>query len=193
MAGAAIAIHLAWLTNPRVELPPSVVLATVTGLAASALIAWELERHRLAIAQRDHASRQQARRQEAWSAALPVTLHRNALRGEKAGRMLFSDNVDRLIGYPSADFAGPDGIARWSQRVHPDDRELFVRSAAALLEQGGARLEYRMHHADGSYRWLRTQAVLLPDDEGMPCEVIGSTLDLTERKHAEEELARSEL
>ena len=194
MVALAIAVHFAWLTGPRVALPPSVVLATVTGLAASALIAWELERHREGIARRDHLLRQQARRHQAWIAALPVTLHRTVLQGERIRADVFqrqrraSDRVsDRLL--------------RRHRRGRRAGRSACIRTTAsclsarrrAMLSHGSANFEYRVQHADGTYRWLLTHAVLLSDEQSNPSEVIGSTLDLTERKHAEEELARSEL
>jgi PAS domain S-box-containing protein len=193
MAALAITAQFVWSSGAIRALPFSAVLATIIGLAASALIAWELERHRRGIAQRDQILRQHARHQRAWIAALPVTLHRTILQGAQSGRMIVSDNVERLVGYASAHFVATDGIARWSQCVHPDDRAVFRVAFAELLTSGRATSEYRMQHSDGSYRWLLTHAVLLRDERGEPSEVIGSMLDLTERKRVEEELACSEL
>ncbi len=193
MAALATTAQFVWWRGAIRALPLSAVLATIIGLAASALIAWELERHRRSIAERDRILRQHARHQRAWIAALPVTLHRTILQGEQSGRMIFSDNVERLVGHAAAHFVGTDGIARWSQSVHPDDREVFGVAFTDLLTNGGATSEYRLQHRDGSYRWLLTHAVLLRDERGDPSEVIGSMLDLTERKRMEDELQRSEL
>jgi PAS domain S-box-containing protein len=193
MAALAITAQFVWSSGTIRALPLSAVLATITGLAASALIAWELDRHRRGIAERDEILRQHARHQQAWIAALPVTLHRTILHGPQSGRMVFSDNVERLVGYAAAHFIATDGITRWSQSVHPDDRAVFRIAFTDLLSSGRATSEYRLRHSDGSYRWLLTHAVLLRDERGNPSEVIGSMLDLTERKRVEDELARSEL
>ena len=192
MAAVAVGAHVLWLPAPPSALPPSVVLGAVTGLAVSALIAWEMERSRAALARRDRELHEQLRRQDAWIEAVPVTLHRTVLYGDQAGRMWLSGNVERLTGFPAVRFAEPDGVAFWAQRVHPDDRGVFTAASADLAREHSARNEYRWQHADGLYRWLLSEAVLLIDDQGRPGEVIGSLLDLTERKQAEEELRESE-
>ena len=193
MAALAIGLHLTLLPAPLPALPPSVMLATLTALVASVLIAWEMERHRADIARCDRALSDQRRRQDALIEALPLTLHRAVLRGNESGRMWLSANVERLTGFPAERFAGPDAVSLWAERVHPDDRTVFSAAFAELGTQRAATSEYRWQHADGSYRWLLSQAVLMTDEHGQPSEVIGSLLDRTERKQAEEELKDNEL
>jgi PAS domain S-box-containing protein len=152
-----------------------------------------MERHRPGSERRDRALNEHLRRQEAWIHALPVTLHRTALHGGESGRMWFSANVEGLTGFPAARFAEPEGVAFYAGRVHPDDRGVFAAAFQHFFVRPVATNEYRWQHADGSYRWLLSQAVLLRSDKGEPSEAIGSLLDITERKQAEEELAKSEL
>ncbi|MCX5893205.1 MAG: HD-GYP domain-containing protein, partial [Deltaproteobacteria bacterium] len=59
------------------------------------------------------------------------------------------------------------------------------------LETGQLYEEYRFRHKDGTYRWMRDDQRLVRDSEGNPLEVVGSWLDITERKEAEEALERS--
>ncbi len=193
MSATAIAAQLVFMPGPLWEMTPSVGLGGVTALVASIVVAWELERHRADIARRDHALRERVRREEAWIQALPLTLHRTVMQGNESGQMWLSDNVERLTGFPAARFAEPDGVAFWAQRVHPDDRPVFSAAFEALDARRAATNEYRWQHADGSYRWVLSQAVLLADEQGQPSELIGSLLDLTERKQAEEELRENEL
>jgi PAS domain S-box-containing protein len=49
-----------------------------------------------------------------------------------------------------------------------------------------------MRHKDGSYRWILAQASLIQDDQGQPARLIGSHIDMTDRKHAEDIIEASE-
>jgi PAS domain S-box-containing protein len=80
----------------------------------------------------------------------------------------------------------------WRRHVHPDDidrvwrRYVQARDAAAAYEQ-----EYRMLHEDGRVVWVSERAVVLRDARGRPWVMQGVIVDITERKHAEEELQRA--
>ena len=81
------------------------------------------------------------------------------------------------------------GIA-WQQSVHPDDRERCTSVCMeAYQERRRFDVEYRLKRHDGEYRWvLSTGALrLLPD--GTLAVFVGSCIDITERKLAEQERA----
>jgi PAS domain S-box-containing protein len=106
--------------------------------------------------------------------------------------MYYSPYWKESLGY------GPDELTaspvEWETRLHPDDRE----RAFALVKQFLAgeiqtyELEHRLRHRDGSYRWIHTQALLIGDEQGEPVRMIGSHVDITERKRAEQALRQSE-
>ena len=48
--------------------------------------------------------------------------------------------------------------------------------------------EYRFRAADGSYRWLRDEAVRVHDDDGLPLFWQGVMLDITDQKRAQQDL-----
>src|ERR1041385_6935282 len=84
-------------------------------------------------------------------------------------------------------------LTEWQHLLHPDDRD---RIAKVIKEaQAGTRryeIEYRIVRPDGSVRWLYSEGDILSDEEGRPRRAFGITQDITERKHAEEALRRSE-
>src|SRR5262249_5773444 len=47
-------------------------------------------------------------------------------------------------------------------------------------------------HADGTWRWMLDEGKVVRDAEGQPCEIVGSWIDITSRKAAEEAMRRSE-
>ena len=75
----------------------------------------------------------------------------------------------------------------WLQAVHPDDRgwsgETFL---AANAKREPFRLEYRLRHADGAYRWTIDAASPRFGEDGAFLGFIGSVIDVEERRRAEE-------
>ncbi len=77
--------------------------------------------------------------------------------------------------------------------VHPDDRHPLLQTwTAALHSQAIFRHEHRILHPDGGVRWLYHQAYPDYDANGQLVRYLGTTLDITERKEAEERLRVSE-
>jgi PAS domain S-box-containing protein len=80
----------------------------------------------------------------------------------------------------------------WIQGLHPDDRgpcENAYVTAFDLREQ--FELEYRLRRSDGEYRWILDCGRPRSASDGTFLGYIGSCLDITERKKAEEELRTS--
>jgi len=79
----------------------------------------------------------------------------------------------------------------WLEAVHPDDRgmttEAFIRANA---ERGPFKVEYRLLGRDGTYRWAIDAATPRVGPSGEYLGYIGSVLDISDRKAAEEELSR---
>jgi PAS domain S-box-containing protein len=76
----------------------------------------------------------------------------------------------------------------WLDALHPDDRpaahETFV---AANAKREAFRLEYRLRRKDGEYRWAIDAAAPWFADTGKFLGYIGSVIDITERKQAEDQ------
>jgi PAS domain S-box-containing protein len=101
-------------------------------------------------------------------------------------------NIWEQLGYDRPE--SPTTIAEWFQRIHPEDRERAERSVEAYMAGETPRYEseYRVRHSDGSYRWILSRGVAVRDAGGTPIRFIGSTIDITDRRRAEEALRDSE-
>lgn len=98
--------------------------------------------------------------------------------------------VEPLSGYPVSDF---HQMGCWKFIVHPDDLPIFEERVCSLASGEAATAEFRIVHADGSHRWVRSTASASPlsgedHSAGDAQRVIGSVEDITERRHAELDL-----
>ena len=76
--------------------------------------------------------------------------------------------------------------------MHPEDRDAARGTfLAANAERQACRLDYRLRHHDGTYRWAIDAAAPRFAEDGTFLGYIGSVMDITERKHMEEALQRS--
>ena len=82
----------------------------------------------------------------------------------------------------------------FSDAIHPDD---CAKCTAFLQDitnrkKSNDRIEYRVRHADGTWRWHKTFAAPFQDGSGNPDGLIGIAQDITEQKSMTEKLAISE-
>jgi len=107
--------------------------------------------------------------------------------GDEAGRVTYCNTYwYDYTGLPP----GETGEASWMGVIHPDHRER-VRDAwlAAARSRGGYEVEFPLRRADGQYRWFLSRARPVRDEAGHLKSWIGTTLDIHERKVAEERFA----
>ena len=103
-------------------------------------------------------------------------------------RTLWSDEQYRIYGLEPM---GPSPVydEMLAQCIHPEDADLLHRTFSAALEQGAVyELEHRIVRPDGSVRWVYDLAKAVLAADGRVERYIGATLDITERKEAEERL-----
>lgn len=80
----------------------------------------------------------------------------------------------------------------WLQHVHHDDVAACAAAAKQRFElREPAEVEYRLLRADGAWRWMLDRSVPLVDEAGGFTGCIGTCVDLTERREAEDALQRS--
>ena len=77
----------------------------------------------------------------------------------------------------------------WAECVHPNDRARTLDAYLAANERHEAfRLDYRLRRKDGEYRWMTDSAAPRFGSQGEFLGYIGSLIDITERKRAEQSL-----
>ena len=94
------------------------------------------------------------------------------------------------------DFTGQTEITAlgfgWLDTLHPEDHQRIAEEfRAANLSHQTMRMEYRIRRRDGLYRWVIDAASPRISDSGEFLGYIGSVLDISERKQAEDERQRS--
>jgi PAS domain S-box-containing protein len=98
-----------------------------------------------------------------------------------------SKHVETILGYSVQAWTTQPDL--WINRIHPEDREWVLAFTARATEEGRSHdFEYRMISADGQTVWLRN-IVNVVVENGRPKEVVGISVDITERKRAQEALS----
>ena len=93
-----------------------------------------------------------------------------------------------LFGYAPEEIE--PGIESWHNRLHPDDRERVITQVRSAIDGGGTFWsdEYRFRRRDGTYADIYDRGYVIYDAGGRPVRMVGSMLDVTERKRVEAQL-----
>ena len=79
------------------------------------------------------------------------------------------------------------------QRIHPDDRDWVRESTAQIIRHKQERLlEYRIVLPDGTLKYIESVRRPVMDERGNVYELLGTSVDVTERRRAEDALRRGE-
>jgi PAS domain S-box-containing protein len=113
-----------------------------------------------------------------------------------SGKMLRTSGVEAMLGFQGAEISP---VSRWwEDLIHPEDRSLarparVARIASDGLETDTVSCEYRVRHKNGRYVWVWDHCVLVRDRTGAIVRVVGTVLDITERKETHTRLRDTEL
>ena len=95
-----------------------------------------------------------------------------------------------LFGWAESE---PVNLERFIHTLHPDDREPTRQAVIESLQSGNDYVaEYRVVLRDGTIRWIATRGRIESDGNGNPLRLRGVSIDISERKRAEEALHESE-
>jgi diguanylate cyclase (GGDEF)-like protein/PAS domain S-box-containing protein len=101
-----------------------------------------------------------------------------------------SPQIETFLGYRAVDLIGDS--ERWSNIVHPEDRERVLEEVARAGEAGEPlNTEYRILTGNGRCVRVKDAATVARDEEGYPRFLQGAIFDVAECKASEEEMIKT--
>jgi PAS domain S-box-containing protein len=103
-----------------------------------------------------------------------------------AEKVYYSPAYFAMLGYAPGEL--PATMQTWVDLLHPDDRQPALDARQACLD--GViplfNLEFRLQARDGSWIWVHGRGrVVRRDTDGTPLRMVGTHVDITDRKRAE--------
>lgn len=118
--------------------------------------------------------------------SVPALIHTGLPNGDLD---FFNQRWLEYVGRPLSELTG----WKWTASIHPDDVDGMVNRWKASLADGHDFLyEARVRRADGKYRWMLHRKVAVRDDAVKIVKWYGSSVDIEERKRAEQRARRNE-
>ena len=125
-------------------------------------------------------------RQAAIVESLPLVLYLEPLKHRPRLPSFVSGNLRDVTGYEAAQVESEPEF--WESRIHPEDRDRVLAALDEREQVGHWSIQYRWRCADGTYKHLHDQAVMLSGRDGQPVEYAGSFSDISDRKELERQL-----
>lgn len=133
--------------------------------------------------------------------ALRASESRFRLLAENAPIGIVQANTQGQVFYVNDRWCELAGVSReaglgrtWEKLIHPDDLPRLVAHWQSFFDSGldMPAVEFRFVHPDGQIRWISSSSSLMRDSAGQVISQIGTLVDITERKAAEDALRESE-
>ena len=110
----------------------------------------------------------------------------------KTDRDTWFGDLLTMFGIPSKTHVG--GIEDFRRLVHPEDRGLvWAAVEEAKKSRAPYAAEFRVRWPDGIMRWVAAKGKFYYSADGEPERMLGTAVDVTERKQAEESLRRKDV
>ncbi|MDE1181703.1 ATP-binding protein [Paraburkholderia sp.] len=104
-----------------------------------------------------------------------------------ASNVWWSRELEELAGFDEGTFDGIPG--GFFGRIHPEDRPAFDTAVEHAVTTGDDYvIEFRYRHADNTWRWMEGRGRSTYGRDGQPDVIYGLGTDITDRRHAEEQL-----
>ncbi|WP_339926227.1 PAS domain-containing protein [uncultured Cyclobacterium sp.] len=102
-------------------------------------------------------------------------------------KVVFSKQWKAMLGYEDSEIE--NSFEGWQRLWHPDDVASIEKSVSDHLNGITPKYEiiHRCLHKNGSWHWIMTRGKTLRNKEGQPYRWIGTNVDITPQKNAEEE------
>jgi PAS domain S-box-containing protein len=136
---------------------------------------------------------QALRRSEAYLAEAQRLTHTGscAIDGTSRETLYWSEEMFRLFGFDPQQ--GLPMWDQWLQRIHPEDRDkVKLAGDRTFLEKTDCDIEFRIVTPDGTVKQIHGIGHPVSGPNGELVQVVGTMIDITERRGAEEALRRIE-
>ncbi|HEY9764020.1 MAG TPA: PAS domain S-box protein [Trichocoleus sp.] len=102
-----------------------------------------------------------------------------------------TEGVTHVLGYTPEEI--DDTADWWSDLIHPEDLQQMLSSGEDLFQNDYYSREYRVLNRDNEYVYVLDQGLIAKRDEaGNPTRIVGSTVNISDRKAAEAQVQASE-
>ena len=110
----------------------------------------------------------------------------------KTGTLFCSPRWKSMLGYADEELAGSYDC--WKGLLHADDVEPTLTHLREFLDEGipTFEVEFRMRHKEGTYVDILSRAFLLYSDQGEALRMVGTHVDITDRKKLEEQFRQAQ-
>lgn len=128
--------------------------------------------------------------EERWKFALEATGDGVWDWNLRTGMFTVSKKLAELYGFSKPEYGLQ--LEAWTSRVHPDDRARVMADLQTYFANPVGRFsnEHRGLCKDGSWRWVLSRgAIVSLGQDGKPLRMIGTQVDIEQRKQAEQALA----
>jgi PAS domain S-box-containing protein len=110
----------------------------------------------------------------------------------ESNRLVWNEAVQAMFRY-SAGAVAPN-LDWWMERLHSEDRRRVWNGREAAVQTGGEFWadEYRFRRGDGSFAYVIDRGYIIHDRQGVAVRMIGSMVDISAQREAEEARQQSE-
>jgi len=100
------------------------------------------------------------------------------------GETIWTSETEQLFGLTPGTFEGQ--YEAFLTFIHPDDRDALIQARQRAIQAGSEfRHDYRIIWPDGSIHWVESKGQVICDDAGQPVRMLGTIIDIADRKMAE--------
>ncbi|MEZ5541976.1 MAG: PAS domain S-box protein [Pseudomonadota bacterium] len=110
----------------------------------------------------------------------------------QSGAVYYSPRWKSMLGY--ADDELENAFSTWERLVDADDRQrtlAMIEHCIASISEGFVT-EFRMRHRQGHWVHILSRAIMVRDSAGKPLRMVGTHVDISERKAAEQAVVEKE-
>jgi len=107
----------------------------------------------------------------------------------QTNKTFFNDRWAEMLGYKLPELAL--NYETWTNLLHPEDAKDAIKKVNTLIagESTEFNIEFRMRHKEGHWIWVQDRGRVVERDAfGKPTRMVGTHMDITERKRAEDEI-----